>query len=203
MIRVSRPSKIFFLALLSLVIPSFAFAFGPCKNAWPTGVSYVPSLAQCGGKSAAIMYGNFINSFSVVVRACDNGDRDPCYKNINACATNASSPFKVQKTMPARIEVRGRVLPAKIFCFKEAGNSEIYKAVRRMTSKRVDPVRNPETDVFKLCLNSRTAVRNPVTLISVGKASGVGNTGYNAQCRTQQYLGCNIPAVIKKVCPTR
>jgi hypothetical protein len=160
-------------------------------------------LDQCDGKAAIILSQSLRNSFSVVLRACDNGDRDPCYKNADSCGTNASSPFKVQKTIQATINREGEIMPAKIFCLKERGDSNVYRMVRRMTIKRVNPVRNPTKDLFKICLSSRIRARNPVTIVSTGTISGVGNTGYNASCATQRYLGCDINAAVNRICPMK
>jgi hypothetical protein len=188
-----------------MIVVSFApanvFAFGPCAKKIPADVSYAPSLAQCGGKAAIVLSGELKNSFSVVVRACDNGDRDPCYSSITSCGTNASSPFKVQKTIDAVINRKGVEMSAKIHCLKEAGNSSVYRMVRRMTIKRVNPVRNPSKDVFKICLPSRTRVFNSFSVVSTGKVTLAGNTGFNQACLTQRYLGCNLDAVLDRICP--
>ena len=189
------------LVTLSVVLPQAAHAFGPCTRSFPDNVSYIPELNECGGKAAIILSGNLQNAFSVVVRACDNGDRDPCYKNLDSCGTNASSPFKVQQTIQATINREGKVSPATIHCLKEKGNSSVYRMVRRLTIKRVNPVRNTNTDVLKVCLSSRIRAFNPVTIVNTGAVSGVGNTGYNAACRTQKYLGCDLNAALQRTCP--
>lgn len=202
----SRWNKIGLLSLAAataLLATTQAFAFGPCSRTFPKNVSYIPELEQCGGKAAIILSDSLRNSFSVVVRACDNGDRDPCHKNADSCGTNASSPFKVQKTIQATVNREGEILPAKIYCLKERGDSNVYRMVRRMTIKRVNPVRNPSKDVLKICLPSRIRARNPVTIVSTGKISGVGNTGYNAACATQKYLGCDINAAVNRICPMK
>jgi hypothetical protein len=146
--RWTQIGSIAFAVAVSLLASTQAFAFGPCSRTFPKNVSYIPELEQCGGKAAIILSESLRNSFSVVVRACDNSDRDPCYKNVDSCGTNASSPFKAQKTIQATINREGEILPAKIFCLKERGDTNVYRMVRRMTIKRVNPVRNPTTDIF-------------------------------------------------------
>lgn len=195
----------FVLSIVSVLalVPGRVFAFGSCSKQFPADVSYVPSMAACGGDAAIVLSGDLKNSFSVVVRACDNGDRDPCYKSLNACATNSSSPFKVQKTIDAVIDRDGVQMSAKIHCLKEPGTSLVYKMVRRLTIKRVNPVRNPARDVYKICLPSRTRAKNPFTLVSTGSVTLAGNTGYNPSCVTQRYLGCDLNAALARVCPTR
>ena len=190
-------------AVVSLVSPQASFAFGSCSQSMPKSMSYYPSLSQCGGNAGVILTDNLINSFSVVVRACDNGDRDPCFKNADSCGTNASSPYKVQKTVNATVNRDGKTIPAKIYCLHEPGTSLAYTAVRRITIKRVDPVSNPATDVLKICLPSRKAIRNPVKIVSTGRVAGVGNTGYSASCATQKYLGCNLAGTIQHLCAGR
>ena len=189
------------IAFTALLFSKSAFAFGPCDGTFPRGVSYEPALAECGGKAAIILSGKFLNSFSVVARACDNGDRDPCYKNDDSCGTNSSSPFKMQKTIEAVIQGSDSSVPAKIHCLKEAGDSKVFKMVRRITIKRRDPVLNPATDVFRLCLPSRTVARRPVTILSVGREKPATNFGYTPSCATQKYLGCNLDKAIERICP--
>jgi hypothetical protein len=200
-------SKVWMVGLVAfgcaLVSPRNALAFGPCATTFPKEVSYIPELAQCGGKAAIILSGKLKNAFSVVVRACDNGDRDPCHKNADSCGTAQSSPFKVQKTIDARIMQGGEEVPAKIHCLKEKGTSSVYRMVRRLTIKRVDPVRNPRTDVFRICLPSRIRARNPVVITRTGAVVKAGGTGYNANCRTQHYLGCDLDEALKRICPVR
>ena len=197
------------LSLLSIAIVVFilgasdASAFGPCSRSFPKELSYYPTMSQCGGKAALIVTGRLKDSFSLVVRACDNGDRDPCFTSIHSCGTNASSPFKVQKTIEAIVDKDGEQVPAKIHCLKEPGTSQVYRMVRRITIKRVNPVRNPSTDVLRICLPSRTKVVNQLTIVSTGRVTNAGGTGYNSSCQTQRYLGCNIEEAIQRVCPMR
>ena len=190
-------------SLAAVLFSSSAFAFGPCDSSFPRGVSYEPALPECDGKAAIILSGKFLNSFSVVARACDNGDRDPCFKNADSCGTNASSPFKAQKTIEAIIQGSDSSVPAKIHCLKESGDSKVFKMVRRITIKRRDPVLNPATDVFRLCLPSRTVARRPVTIIAVGKEKRASNFGYTPSCDTQKYLGCNLDKAIEQICSFR
>ncbi|MCX6113728.1 MAG: hypothetical protein NTV65_00740 [Proteobacteria bacterium] len=192
------------VALLVIVVLGYvpmAHAFGPCLTSFPKDVSYIPELAECNGNAAIILHGSLINSFSVVVRACDNGDRDPCFKNADSCGTNYSSPFKVQMTIDAKIVKNGDSVPAKIHCLKEKGSSKVYRMVRRLTIKRVDPVLNPAKDVYKVCLSSRIRARNPVTILSTGKNRVSGFTGFNVSCNTQRYLGCDLDKALARICP--
>lgn len=200
--RFVQAAGLTFAALVVVLAPP-AHAFGPCSRVFPENVSYIPELNECGGKAAIILSDKLKSAFSVVVRACDNGDRDPCHKNADSCGTNASSPFKVQKTIQATINREGVLYPATIHCLKERGDSSVYRMVRRMTIKRVNPVRDVSKDVLKICLPSRTRARNPITIVSTGRVSGVGNTGYNAACATQKYLGCDLNAALNRICPMK
>ncbi len=189
--------------LLFLVVclsPTASFAFGPCSKVVPDGVSFLPSVRECGGKAAVAVYGKFKNSYSVVVRDCNNDDRDPCNKGPESCGSNFSSPYKAQKIVPVKLQKVGtsRVQPGKLFCLKERGNSEIYKLVRRITIKLVNPVRKP-ADLPKICLSSRTKATRPVTILESGSARSVASTGYTPVCDSQRYLACDISYA--NICP--
>ncbi len=173
-----------------------AQAFGPCLKKMPKEVSYIPKLAQCGGKAAVVVAGSFYNSFSIVARDCANGDRDPCHRQIGGCGTNASSPFKVQKIINASVVPLGagpkvEAVPANIHCLKEAGDSLVYKLlVRRITIKLRNPARNPN-DIAKICLPSRAKAINPIEIRRVGAARGINDSlGITRACYTQGYLNC-------------
>lgn len=188
--------------LIVLASAQSALAFGPCQRVMPQDVGYLPSVNACGGRAAIVLSGRYYNAFSVVLRACDNGDRDPCYKNLDSCGTNASSPFKVQTTLNAKVRrsPSGQTFQAKIHCLKETGSSKVYRLVRRLTIKRVNPVVNPSSDVLKICLSSRTLASNPVEIVSVGSARPAGNTGFNRNCLRQKYLGCNLDIIQNTIC---
>ena len=190
-----------YLALAVFVVTAGeAFAFAPCVNRVPDGLSYMPSVRACGGRAAIVAYGRFKDSFSAVLRDCNNNDRDPCDRGENSCGSNFSSPFKAQTIVPARVQRVGtnRIQAARIFCMKERGDSEIYKLVRRMTVKLVDPVRKP-ADVARVCLKTRTKAVRPVRIIDVAPARGVASTGFSAICESQKYLACNIS--YERICP--
>jgi hypothetical protein len=196
-IRLSLLASIF----SALILAPNALAFAPCSYKMPEGVSYLPNVQACRGKAAIVLSGRFKNSFSAVLRTCKNGDRDPCYPDTDTCATNTSSPFKMQKTWDAIIERKGVQQKAKIHCLKERGESFVYKMVRRITIKRVNPVRNASTDILRLCLPSRIEPRNVVTVISTSNPKKAGLSGYNSACEDQSYLACNLADKLNEVCP--
>lgn len=194
------------LGLLSTVaviafLASPSFAFGPCTNAFPDGVSYLPSVPACRGKAAIAVYGKFINTFSAVVRDCNNDDRDPCNKGPKSCGSNFSSPYKAQSIVNAKIQRAGseRIQSARLFCLKERGDSAIYKLVRRITIKLVDPVRKP-SDVAKICLKTRTSAVRPLTILETGAPRSIASTGYSAVCKSQPYLACSVSYA--NICPS-
>lgn len=180
------------------LLANMALAFGPCTNRFPEGLSYSPSLEACDGKAAVILFGPLRNSFSAVVRDCNNNDRDPCHSGPTSCATNASSPFKAIKIVRGKVSRNDRQYDATIHCMRERGDSEVYKLVRRITVKRVNPVRK-SSDVLKVCLRTRTSAVRPVTVVSTTSFRIPGNTGFNNACRTQGYLNCSI--AYEDVCP--
>lgn len=182
-----------FRVIFLLVLSANVFAWGTCDKKTPDGVTYVPTLTQCEGKAAIILYGKFLTSFSAVVRDCNNDDRDPCHKTVNTCAANSASPYKAQTILKALIynprkDLNGQ---AQIFCLKERGDSKVYKLVRRITIKLRNPVRKPG-DFFKFCLPSRVKTVNPVKILDVISSKSRKDVGYSSICKTQGYLDCNI-----------
>jgi hypothetical protein len=130
------------IAFIAFILPFSALAFGPCTDSVPEGVSYLSSIAACGGNAAVVIYGQYFSAFSAVTRNCNNNDRDPCNKGSTSCAPNYSSPSKAQKFFNTVIESKGHQKNARIFCPKEAGSSEVHKLVRRSIIKRIDPMRS-------------------------------------------------------------
>jgi hypothetical protein len=187
-------------AIFGVLMAANAYAFGPCTDRVPDGLSYLPSVQACGGRAAIVVYGKFRNSFSAVVRDCNNDDRDPCNKGPQSCGSNFSSPYKAQSIVPVRLQRVGstRVQAGRLFCLKERGDSEVYKLVRRMTIKLVDPVRKP-SDVAKVCLKTRTRAVRPVRIVDVAPARSIASTGFSAVCESQRYLACNIS--YERICP--
>lgn len=182
----------------SIVSSHVALAFAPCSNAFPEGLSYSPSVEACDGKAAIILFGPLRNSFSAVVRDCNNNDRDPCHSGPTSCGTNVSSPFKAVKLVRAKVSREGKQYDATIHCMRERGDSEVYKLVRRITVKKVNPIRN-SSDILRVCLRTRTSAVKPVTIVSTSSFRLPGNSGFNSACRTQGYLNCSL--AYRDVCP--
>ena len=188
-----------FLFTLLISFPSVVHAFGSCSNSYPKELVYLPKVSQCGGTAAVAVWGKLYNSFSIVVRDCNNNDRDPCHKNETSCGTNQSSPFKAQKILTARLSYRKKSYQAKVHCLKESGFSEVYKLVRRLTVKITNPVRSSK-DLLKLCLSSRTKpTRSGVKITSVLSVRKLPNYGWTSVCATQGYLNCSIKYA--DICP--
>lgn len=197
---VMKFSSIIIAVGLILLLSTPSFAFGPCSNIVPEGVSFLPSVDECGGKAAVAVYGKFKNSYSVVVRDCNNDDRDPCNKGASSCGSNFSSPYKSQKIVPVKLQKVGsnRLQAGRLFCLKERGDSAVYKLVRRITIKLVNPVRRP-ADLPKICLKSRTKATRPVTIVESAAARNIASTGYTSVCKTQRYLACDVSYA--NICP--
>ena len=190
--------KTLLLLVLILFITPSAFPFGACDDAHPKGIAYLPKVKQCGGTAAVAVWGDLYNSFSIVVRDCNNNDRDPCHKQEGSCATNQSSPFKTQKILTARLRYSGKSFGGRVHCLKESGFSEVYKLVRRITVKKVNPVRSPG-DLLKLCLRSRTKASRGVRIVSVSSVRKLPTYGWTSVCATQGYLNC--PIGYSDICP--
>lgn len=190
----------YFYFIFSIIIstPLNVFAFGGCSKDFPSEISWLPSVSACGNKAAVVVFGKFYNSFSVVVRDCNNDDRDPCNKGPSSCGSNESSPYKAQKIVRAKIKKGSRIRDARLFCLKESGSSKIYELVRRITIKLKDPVKKPQ-DVAKVCLNSRTKAINEVEIISTSVQKNIAKTGFSPVCLSQDYLACSI--TYENICP--
>lgn len=124
-----------------------------CAKAVPTEVKYRPRLAECGGKAAVILEGEWANAFSVVFRDRQNRDR---YLSVgyNGCTAaeaggvappNRCSAFKVQK----KIRQEGRV----IHCFGNKGTDKILAKASRLTVKLKDVPTSSMDPLARICLN--------------------------------------------------
>ena len=197
--RLVMLSTKYVLPLYLVTIPNLAFAFGPCTNDFPKEISWLPNVTECGGKAAVVVFGEFYKSFSVVVRDCNNDDRDPCNKGPSSCGSNASSPYKAQSIIRAKVKQGTRVRDARLFCLKESGDSEIYKLVRRITIKLKDPVTSSK-DVAKVCLKTRVRAVNKVEIISTSVSKDISSTGYSRVRAAQPYLACSVK--YEDICPS-
>ena len=124
-----------------------------CAKDVPQEVKYRPSLAECGGKAAVILEGEWAAAFSVVLRDRQNRDRYPS-KGYNGCTAkeaggiapaNRCSAFKVQR----RIRQPGRV----IHCFGDRGTDKILAKASRMTVKLKDVPTSSADPLARICLN--------------------------------------------------
>lgn len=130
-----------------------------CAKAVPSEVKYRPRLAECGGKAAVILEGEWASAFSVVFRDRQNRDRYPSV-GYNGCTTaeaggvappNRCSAFKVQK----RIRQEGRV----IHCFGNKGSDKILAKASRLTVKLKDVPMSSTDPLARICLNGFSARR--------------------------------------------
>jgi len=130
-----------------------------CAKAVPSEVKYRPRLAECGGKAAVILEGEWANAFSVVFRDRQNRDRYPSV-GYNGCTAaeaggvappNRCSAFKVQK----KIRQEGRV----IHCFGNKGTDKILAKASRLTVKLQDVPMSSTDPLARICLNGFSARR--------------------------------------------
>lgn len=133
----------------------FGFRRCVCADQVPSSVRYRPAVAECNGNAAAILYDEFSDAFSVVVRDTQNRDRfPPAGSGFGGCSAeladseappNRCSAFKVQMWFP--IEGNGIVN-----CFGESGYSETFSDAARLTIKLSD-IRNSDDDpLARFCL---------------------------------------------------
>jgi len=132
----------------------FGFRRCVCPESVPGSMRYRPALAECNGNAAAILDGEYLNAFSIVVRDSQNRDRWPV-SGFGGCSfelANSDSPpnrcsaFKVQD----RFEIAGGA--AVVHCFGASGYSELFKDVVRVTIKLSDDPFSNEDDIDRLCL---------------------------------------------------
>jgi hypothetical protein len=128
-----------------------------CAKSVPAEVKYRPRLAECGGKAAVILEGEWADAFSVVFRDRQNRDRYPSF-GYNGCTAaeaggvappNRCSAFKVQK----KIREDGRV----IHCFGNKGSDKILAKASRLTVKLKDVPTSSTDPLARICLNGFSA----------------------------------------------
>jgi hypothetical protein len=113
-------------------------------------------VAECNGNAAVILYDEYEDAFSVVVRDSQNRDRWPV-SGFNGCslelATSESPPnrcsaFKVQESFPL-FPTGG----AKVNCLGASGYSELFADVTRMTIKLTDDPFSSDDEIDRMCLS--------------------------------------------------
>ncbi len=106
---------IYFFGVLVFFIssPAFALSTRRCNPVVPETVKYRPRHAECGGKAAVLLSGNYLNAFSVVVKKVDHNDR-----LANNCPDASCSPFKSQKQFTKN--------GVRTICFGASGMSPVF-----------------------------------------------------------------------------
>ena len=135
----------------------FGFKRCVCAENVRSSMRYRPALTECNGNAAAILDGEYLNAFSIVVRDSQNRDRWPAagsgFGGCSAALANSESPpnscsaFKVQE----KIEVAGGA--AVVHCFGASGYSNIFSDVVRVTIKNSDDPFSSDDDIDRLCLS--------------------------------------------------
>jgi len=135
-----------------------------CAESVRPSLRYRPALAECNGNAAAVLDGEYLNAFSIVVRDSQNRDRFPAAgSGFGGCSTaladsesppNSCSAFKVQE----KIEIAGGT--AIVHCFGASGYSSIFSDVVRVTIKNSDDPFSSDDDIDRLCLVSGSAPLN-------------------------------------------
>lgn len=136
----------------------FGFRRCLCVDDVPSSVRYRPSVAECNGNAAAILDGQYLEAFSIVVRDTQNRDRWPAAgSGFGGCSfslANSESPpascsaFKVQD----KFDIAGGT--ARVYCFGASGYSELFSDVVRMTIKLSDNPFSNDDDIDRICLKS-------------------------------------------------
>jgi hypothetical protein len=136
----------------------FGFKRCVCAGNVRSSLRYRPALSECNGNAAAILDGEYLEAFSIVVRDTQNRDRWPAagsgFGGCSAELANSDSPpnscsaFKVQE----KIIVAGGA--AVVHCFGASGYSSIFSDVVRVTIKNSDDPFSSDDDIDRLCLVS-------------------------------------------------
>lgn len=129
-----------------------------CSQQVPRRIKYRPTLRECGGRSAAILFGEFANSFSVVLRDNQNRDRWPAsgYNGCSAIETEAGlskcSAFKCQDVLRVNSSSAGSGTQ-QICCFGERASSPLMRGATRLTIKLRDVPGAGTDPLLRICLN--------------------------------------------------
>lgn len=130
-----------------------------CADQVPEEIKYRPAVDECGGKAAAVLFGPYANSFSVVLRDKMNRDRWPqtryngCTQRETAAGLNKCSAFKCQKVLKVTQSSVGTGAQ-QICCFGEAGNTRILRGATRMTIKVADIPSSSADPLLRICLQN-------------------------------------------------
>ena len=129
-----------------------------CAENVRSSLRYRPALAECNGNAAAILDGEYLEAFSIVVRDSQNRDRFPeAGSGFGGCSfdlansdspPNSCSAFKVQDKF---LTPDGS---ARVHCFGASGYSDIFADVVRVTIKNSDDPFSSDDDIDRLCLVS-------------------------------------------------
>jgi hypothetical protein len=126
-----------------------------CSHDVSRDMRYRPSVKECGGNAAIVLYRKYLGAFSVVVRDKENRDRWP-RSGFGGCSTyerdvlglNKCSAFKVQEKIPVD---NGKV-KASVNCLGASGYSSLFKGVRRVTLKLSDVPDSNKDPLVRWCL---------------------------------------------------
>lgn len=136
----------------------FGFARCVCAGNVRSSLRYRPSLTECNGNAAAILDGEYLDAFSIVVRDSQNRDRWPAagsgFGGCSQSLADSESPparcsaFKVQEKFPI---ANGTAI---VHCFGASGYSDLFSDVVRVTIKNSDDPFSNDDDIDRLCLVS-------------------------------------------------
>lgn len=136
----------------------FGFKRCTCASSVRSSIRYRPSVLECNGNAAAILYENYTDIFSVVVRDTQNRDRWPAagsgFGGCNFSLANSEAPpnrcsaFKVQD----KFSIGNGT--AVVHCFGASGYSDIFSDAARLTFKLADAPNSTDDPLERHCLYS-------------------------------------------------
>lgn len=127
-----------------------------CAEDVPGSIQYRPSVAECNGNAAAILYDNYAEAFSVVVRDSQNRDRWPA-SGFNGCSaqlSNSDSP--PNKCSAFKVQDKFAILDgaAVVHCFGASGYSALFSDAVRLTIKLENVPNSNDDPLVRVCLIS-------------------------------------------------
>ncbi len=136
----------------------FGFRRCLCVEDVPSSIRYRPSIVECNNNAGAILYGDYAEAFSIVVRDSQNKDRWPAAgSGFGGCSFSVANSESPPNSCSAfKVQDKFRILDgnAMVHCFGSSGYSDLFSDVVRMTIKLSDDPFSSNDDIDRICLVS-------------------------------------------------
>ena len=129
-----------------------------CPENVPSAIRYRPAVAECNGNAAAILYDQYVDAFSVVVRDTQNRDRWPAagsgFGGCSASVADSDSPPNSCSAFKVQDKFKIGDGTAMVHCFGASGYSELFADAARLTVKLEDVPNASSDPLERFCLRS-------------------------------------------------